>query len=40
VRLENHIWHGFYGEVDNSWILRVQNKYKLLFQNENVYGGR
>jgi hypothetical protein len=30
----------FYGEVDDSWILRVQNKYKFLFQDRNVYGSR
>jgi hypothetical protein len=26
-----------YGNVNDSWILRVQNKYKFLFQNEKIY---
>jgi hypothetical protein len=29
-----------YGKIYDPWILRVQNEYKFLFQNEKVYGGR
>jgi hypothetical protein len=31
---ENHSQHGFYGEVDDSWILKAQNKIRIYFRIE------